>query len=99
MTAKARVAVIGTGWWSTYTHIPGLQANPQAELVAVCDTNPNKLRAAAGAYDIRRTYDNVRTMLDQEALDGVVIATPHATHYCLAKAYLERGLHVLLEKP
>ena len=32
---KARIAVVGTGWWSTYTHIPGLLNNPAAELVAV----------------------------------------------------------------
>ena len=99
MTAKARVAVIGTGWWSTYTHIPGVQASPRAELIAVCDSHPQRLRAAAEAYSIGRTYANVTAMLANETLDGVVIATPHATHYAIAKECLEHGLHVLLEKP
>src|SRR5213083_331863 len=99
MTDKARVAVIGTGWWSTYTHIPALQADPRAELVAVCDSNPDKLRAAAQAYRIERLYSDVGAMLDQQALDGVVIATPHATHAAVAEACLARGLHVLVEKP
>jgi predicted dehydrogenase len=99
MPAKARIAVIGTGWWSTYSHIPSLQANPAAELVAICDRDPQKLHAAARAYNIERTYEDYRVMLAQARPDGVVIATPHATHYAIAKACLREGLHVMLEKP
>ena len=99
LTAKARVAVIGTGWWSTYTHIPALLAHPRAELVALCDSNPGKLRAAAETYGLQRTYLSVNEMLAHERLDGVVIATPHATHAALAGLCLQRGLHVMLEKP
>src|SRR5690348_15691205 len=99
MAAKARVAVIGAGWWSTYTHIPGLQANPSAELVAVCDTDAGKLQAAAAAYHLEHTYADFQQMLVRERPDGVVIATPHATHYRIAKACLEAGAHVMLEKP
>jgi len=99
MSTKARIAVIGTGWWSTYTHIPALQANPSADLVALCDADDQRLRAAAQAYGIERTYTDHQTMLANEALDGIVIATPHATHYQLAKDSLIRGKHVLVEKP
>ena len=99
MTRQARIAVIGTGWWATYTHIPGLLANPSAMLVAACDADSSRLAAAARAYAIERTYTDHRAMLDREQLDGVVIATPHATHFALARDCLERGLHVLVEKP
>ncbi|MEO7913436.1 MAG: Gfo/Idh/MocA family oxidoreductase [Roseiflexaceae bacterium] len=99
MTTKARIAVIGTGWWSTYTHIPALQANSAAELVALCDADAQRLQAAAQAYSVERTYADHHTMLANEELDGVVIATPHATHYQLAKDSLTHGLHVLVEKP
>ena len=99
MASKARIAVIGAGWWSTYTHIPGLQANPSAELVAVCDTDPSKLAAAAAAYHLDRTYTDYAQMIEQERPEGVVIATPHATHFRIAKHCLEQSLHVMLEKP
>jgi len=99
MATKARIAVIGTGWWSTYTHIPALQANPLAELVALCDANPDRLQAAAQAYGVERTYADHQAMLANEVLDGIVIATPHATHYQLTKDSLAHGLHVLVEKP
>lgn len=99
MIPKVRVAVVGAGWWSTYTHIPGLQANPAADLVAICDRDPARLRAAAAAYGIERTYEDVRAMLASERPDGVVIATPHATHYAIARHCLEQGAHVMIEKP
>jgi predicted dehydrogenase len=96
---KARIAVIGAGWWSTYTHIPALQAHPEAEVAALCDSDPEKLRAAAQAYGIDRTYDSYEEMLREEPLDGAIVATTHATHYEIARRCLERGLHVMLEKP
>jgi predicted dehydrogenase len=98
-TGKARVAVIGTGWWSTYTHIPALQAHPEAELVALCDSNPERLQAAASAYQVKRMHSDLQVMLEQETLDGVVIATSHASHYPIARYCLEHDLHVMLEKP
>ncbi|HZG65504.1 MAG TPA: Gfo/Idh/MocA family oxidoreductase [Herpetosiphonaceae bacterium] len=99
MPTKARIAVIGTGWWSTYSHIPALQANPDAELVAVCDRDPEKLQAAARAYNIEQTYEDYRAMIEQTRPDGVVVATPHATHYAITKTCLLQSLHVMLEKP
>lgn len=99
MGQKARIAVIGTGWWSTYNHIPGLQQHPDVELVAICDRDAGKLDAAARAYTIQKTYDDYALMLAQERLDGVVIATNHASHYAIARSCLEHDLHVMLEKP
>jgi len=95
----ARIAIIGAGWWSTYTHIPALEEHPAAELVALCDTDAAKLHAAATAYDIPQIYTDVETMLAHEQLDGAVVVTSHASHYAVAKACLEAGLHVMIEKP
>jgi predicted dehydrogenase len=99
MTPKARIALIGSGWWATQAHIPGLLANPDATLVAICDADPARLQAAASAYGISRTYQDHQAMLQREQLDAAVIATPHATHYQLAHDALAHGLHVLVEKP
>ena len=96
---RARVAVIGTGWWSTYTHIPGLQARPDRELVAICDRSEDALRDAHAAYGPLSTYSDFREMLAQERLDGVVVSTSVDTHHELVKPCLEAGLHVMLEKP
>src|SRR5688572_26611078 len=99
MERQARIAVIGAGWWSTFTHIPGLQANPGAELVAVSDPDAEKLAAAARTYKLERTYADYREMIAAEQPDGAIVVTPHATHYKITKYCLEQGLHVMLEKP
>ncbi len=95
----ARIGIIGTGWWTTYAHLPSLTTYPDAAVVALADPNAERLNAAGDAFDLKRRYTDYREMLDSGALDGVVIATPHATHYELASAVLERGLGLMLEKP
>jgi len=95
---KARIAVIGAGWWATTAHIPAVQEHPQAELV-LCDRDPAKLASAAAAYGINTTYANIDDMLAREALDGAIVVTNHASHYPLAKRCLQAGLHVLIDKP
>lgn len=99
MSQKVRIGVIGAGWWASDYHIPGLLAEPQVELAAVCDPHAERLAETAQAYGIAKTYADYREMLAREALDGAIIATPHATHYPIARDCLERGLHVLIEKP
>lgn len=95
----ARTAAIGTGWWATTAHIPTLQNHPQAELVAIADMRPEALGIAAKHFGIAKSYTNFREMLAREQLDGVTVAVWHAAHYEVAKACLEQGLHMVLEKP
>lgn len=99
MTKKARIAVIGAGWWATENHIPGLLANPDAELIALCDADMHKLAVAADAFSIEQRYTDVSSLLQHEDLDGVIVATNHASHYAVAKPCVEAGLHTLIEKP
>jgi len=58
-TQKARIAVIGTGWWATWAHIPALQQNPAAELVALCDQDADKLAQTAQTYGVPAVYTDV----------------------------------------
>jgi predicted dehydrogenase len=93
------VAVIGCGWWSTYTHIPGLSEYEHADLVALCDADAVRLRAAAERYGLAKSYTSVDDLLAGERLDAAVVATYHATHYEVARKCLDAGLHVMIEKP
>ena len=99
MPEKARIGIIGAGWWATEYHIPGVLEHPQAELAAVCDSHAGRLEQAATAYNLKQTYLDYQEMLAAEQLDGAIIATPHATHYAIARDCLEKNLHVLIEKP
>lgn len=95
----ARIALVGTGWWATECHLPALQAHPDADIVAICDLDAAKLNTTAEVFAVGKTYTYLRTLLANEALDGVMVATHHATHYPVARACLEKGLHVFIEKP
>lgn len=97
--SKARIGLVGAGWWATTAHLPALRSHPDAAIAAICDLDAARLRRAADAFDIDKIYTDLETMLEREALDGVMVATHHAAHFPVAKACLERGLHVFIEKP
>ena len=99
MPDKARIAVIGTGWWATTAHLPTLQAHPDAEIVAIADLRSDVLEKAAAKHEVKKTYTDYREMLDSGLLDGVLVCSPHHLHYEHSRAALDRGLHLLLEKP
>ena len=99
MAERARIAVIGAGSWSAFAHIPALASHPDADLVALADINPAALAKGAALGRVERVYASYAELLDRETLDGVVVAVWHAAHYEIARICLERGLHLLLEKP
>lgn len=96
---RARIGVVGAGWWATEFHIPALMDSPQAELVAIAEPDDNRRSAAAAHFGLERAYDGLDTLLDRETLDGVIIATPSASHFRIARQALTAGLHVMVEKP
>src|SRR5438105_7288123 len=96
---RARIGIIGTGWWATYAHLPSLTSYPRAEVVAIADPSPERLRQAGEHFGIGEQYADYRAMLDRGDLDGVVVATPHTTHYVIASDVLSRGIPLMLEKP
>lgn len=97
--SRARVAVIGCGWWSTFAHLPALAERPDAEIVALVDPDPARRRAAAGAFGSPPVHESVEDLLASVEVDGAVIAAPHSLHYPLATQTLSQGVHTLLEKP
>ncbi|RKP58162.1 gfo/Idh/MocA family oxidoreductase [Cohnella endophytica] len=89
-----KTAVIGLGDIS-HIHIPAIQANPYARLVAVCDIDESLSNAVPGV----NFYTDLHAMLEQEDLDCVHICLPHYLHVPVAQACVAKGVHVFLEKP
>jgi len=92
-----RVAVIGCGDISV-VHFAAIAALQGAELVAVCDTDPERLAAASVTHGVPG-YATHTQLLDTVHPDVVHICTPHHTHAGIAVDALERGVNVVLEKP
>jgi predicted dehydrogenase len=96
---RVNVAIIGAGWWGTNAHIPALKKHPQAECVAVQARTLDKARKIADDFGIPNACTTVEEVLALEGLDAVVISTTPNVHYDQARAALEHGKHVVIEKP
>lgn len=96
--SKVGVGVIGVGGISSYVHLPGLRLCPQAEIVALCDSDTERLKQCAEEYGITHTFTEYQAMLQFSAVDAVVVATPTKFHAPIALAALAAGKHVLCEK-
>ena len=99
MGDKLRVGMIGTSWWADWMHLPSIASHPAAEWVAICGRSAEPAQKLADKYGIAAVYTDYRQLLAHEGLDAVVLATPDDTHFEIAMAALDRGLHLLCEKP
>jgi len=90
-------AVIGCGDVSV-VHLQAIEALPEPQLVAVCDTNHGAVGAAAACHQVRAFADH-RVLLETMQPDVVHICTPHHQHADIAVDCLAAGSDVILEKP
>jgi len=94
-----RGAIIGFGNVAVHGHVPGWRRRRDIEIVAVTDTRPAQ-RALLEAHVPGAAWRaSAEALLAEPALDFVDICAPPSSHAPLIRAALERGLHVLCEKP
>ena len=99
MTSKAKIGLIGAGWWATSNHLPVLEERDDIELTGVCRLGKDELQQVKSRFGFTHATEDYQELLDIPGLQGVVVASPHTLHYQHALAALKRGLHVLCEKP
>ncbi|MGN6125042.1 MAG: Gfo/Idh/MocA family protein, partial [Humibacter sp.] len=93
-----KVGVVGVGW-AGQQHLKGFAALDDVQIVALAGMETERVAELKAEYDIPVTFERWEQMLDEVDLDAVSIATPTALHAPIAIAALERGIHVLTEKP
>ena len=96
--SKVRFGIVGTGRISDWV-LKGAVLEPRFEAAAVCSRSEESARAFAGNHGIPRAYTNLSEMASDPSLDAIYIGTPNHTHHDLAILCLEKGKHVLCEKP
>ena len=94
---STKMAVVGLGKMGL-SHMAIVNAHPDVELAAVCDSS-NYVLAVLEKYTGVRTFSDYDALLRDVDLDAVVIATPSRTHAQMVRAALERELNVFCEKP
>jgi predicted dehydrogenase len=96
---KVRLGFLGAGWWATANHMPVLAQRDDVEFVGVSRLGTRELARVKEAFGFRFATEDAQALVDYPDLDAVIVTSPHTLHYCHAKMALERGLHVLCEKP
>ncbi|MCZ6632804.1 MAG: Gfo/Idh/MocA family oxidoreductase [bacterium] len=97
---KIRVGLIGCGGNMRRAHLPRFRADGGVNLVCVADPDQEAAEALIQDWggDVAH-YEDYRQLIRNEDLEAVVISSPHALHYEHARLVLQKGLHVLIEKP
>ena len=97
---KVKAVIIGAGLIAGKKHIPAfLKHRDKVQLAAVCDLNLQAAQTVADRFGIPKAYGDIPEMLSKEKPDLVDICTPPQTHAKLAVSIMEKGCHVLIEKP
>ena len=94
-----RLGIVGAGKICKGAHMPNYDKIENVEIVAICDINEDRQDEAKKRYPNAKVYSDYKKMLDSEKLDAVDICTPNYLHSKVAIYALERGIHVLCEKP
>lgn len=95
MADRIRTAVVGTGYFGRF-HANHYTKNPDAKLVAVVDSDPERAKAMAEEFGCEAVTDH-RDIYGK--VDAVSVAVPTPFHFDVARDLVEAGIHVNIEKP
>ena len=98
MEKKVRIGIIGCGAIGS-VHADAYAKVPNAELVALCDILPDRLKEKAERHNVAKTYATHQELLADPEIDAVSICVPNKSHAPIAIDALRAGKHVMLEKP
>ncbi|MGC1163819.1 MAG: Gfo/Idh/MocA family oxidoreductase, partial [Candidatus Sulfotelmatobacter sp.] len=93
-----KFGVVGYGYWGPNV-VRNLDRLDEAEVVAVCDKSAAARKKVAKAYPDVLVTDDAAELMSSPEIDAIAVVTPVWTHYELAKAALEHGKHIFVEKP
>jgi predicted dehydrogenase len=96
---KIRVGVIGCGAIARNRHLPVLAAQPDVELVGVCDVDSDCAKSVAEQYAVPRAFSDYHQLVGMDELHAVDVCTPNYAHMEPTVAALQAGKHVMVEKP
>ena len=99
MTEPLRLAVAGCGAIAQLAHLPVLSKMRGVRLVALCDNEGARARALADRFEVPDVFTDLEELLDSDAVDGLIVATPNHLHEPHVLSALRAGVDVLCERP
>jgi predicted dehydrogenase len=98
MKRKINIGVVGCGYWGPNL-IRNFRSLSDCRMRVMCDVSKERLKHLYSLYPEVEGEINFQRMLQRTDLDAIAIATSARSHYSMAKAVLQSGKHVLIEKP
>ena len=98
MSRKVKIGIIGVGTIGS-VHADAYAKVADAEVAAICDINPETLKAKSERHGVALTYADYHELLANPDIEAVSICVPNDLHAPIAIDALKAGKHVLLEKP
>lgn len=98
MQSKIGVAIIGCGYWGV-NYIRIFSELPNAEVIAICDQRVERLKELEQRFPNVQGVTSIDEVLQMDNVQAAIICTGAKSHYQVARACLEGGLHLLVEKP
>lgn len=95
---KLKGVCIGAGYFSHFQY-EAWNRIPEVEITAMCNSNRERADFVMNTYGVQRHYTDYLEMLEKEKPDFVDIITPPPTHIDMTKESLQRGIHVICQKP
>jgi predicted dehydrogenase len=98
MNNKVSVALVGAGYWGKKL-LPKFVFNRNSVVRVICDIHAGHRAEINQAYPEIATSESIDNLLSDPGIAAVVLATPPATHFALARKAINAGKHVWIEKP
>lgn len=98
MNNQLGVAILGCGYWGI-NYVRVFNELPQTQVVAACDQRQDRLQEVHQRFPGIKLTSTFRDLLPRDDIEAIILCTPATTHYSVARACLEAGKHVLVEKP
>lgn len=95
---KIKFAIVGIGNIGR-RHMAVIDADENALLVAICDTDESMCQKQSSLYDDLKYYTDYEKMIEEVDVDIISICTPHSMHCDMTVKAADKGFHVLVEKP
>src|SRR5688572_14212112 len=97
LSSIVRVGVVGLGM--VRKHVENFQKSSHAKVQALCDQNSDLLKKTAAEFSVPQVFTDFEEFIERAEIDAVALVVPNYLHKPMTIAALERGLHVLGEKP
>ncbi len=93
------VGIVGTSWWADSMYLPALAGHPGAKVVALCGRDPGRAKKLAARWNVPQVFGEPGELIESGLVDALIVATSNDSHFPITMQAIEKGLHVLCEKP